>query len=441
MLVLDCTIKPSYGWRTRPNALGEANHLRKFSLHCTPRRSDNTFKSSLHHVIEAFIGSAGLSDLEELRLATVDEEVEITTVLRLLLTTKKLRRLYFTSNDERELDSRSARANRDSAPTIVMPHLHTLVISNGSVLEFFKVPNLVCFESDSIPPGHSQFPDSLASKLEALTVPGWFLCAWNDILTQYSKERHGLWNLKMLRVTPGQVQIQPKAPLKFSNLRYISFKEDIDNHRSRKRIIGDSLLNHFLLEMLYSPENCPHLHTIATTTYPNWALAIGVFHRRNSDKGVSPISSFRLCGQPQVVILSLVSRAIEAAASSSQDIISAAVEVDRSLHKRWALRFFQEQACQECIMAGYVTCVTTGEQKKRKDPPENPEIEGLLSLDYSPTPVNQAVALTRDDWLAHLHNTTISSDYAMRRPCSRHNEKDMFHIGSNTLDGITFDNF
>lgn len=86
-------------------------------------------------------------------------------------------------------------------------------------------------------------------------------------------------------------------------------------------------------------------------------------------------------------------------------------------------------------MSGYVACLPTAGEKKRKDPPDDSKVTNLLDFDYPYARVDRVNHFTRVDWVDHLKSTSISSDYAMKRNCGRHDHDNMFHIGTNTLDG------
>jgi hypothetical protein len=105
-----------------------------------------------------------------------------------------------------------------------------------------------------------------------------------------------------------------------------------------REITGDSVLNHFMLEMLISPDMCPQLQTIRSTLFPNWALAVALFHRRNTIDDVSPIISLWLHGQLHVRILELVLRALRSGGGDAGGIV-AAIAVDKILQRRWGVKF------------------------------------------------------------------------------------------------------
>jgi hypothetical protein len=87
-------------------------------------------------------------------------------------------------------------------------------------------------------------------------------------------------------------------------------------------------------------------------------------------------------------------------------------------------------------MAGYIACALAHEAPKRAEPPGDPEVTDLLDLYPSEGDIKQFSAFSRDEWVDHLQNTSLSPDYAIKRTCGRHDSLHPVHIGSNTLDGM-----
>lgn len=95
----------------------------------------------------------------------------------------------------------------------------------------------------------------------------------------------------------------------------------------------------------------------------------------------------------------------------------------------------RQQACQHCIMAGYIACALVHENPIRSEPPDDPAVTDLLDLLPSGGDLRQFSAFSRDEWVNHLQNTALSLDYAIKRTCNRHGPLHPVHIGSSTLDG------
>ena len=275
--------------------------------------------------MQFFAGHDVLHDLEELRLGLEDELVSISSVVMLLQTINKLKVLHITRFE-------NGQTKPLSGEKVVLNHLHTLVISDHSDLLYLDCPSLMCLECTDIALESHHLPTCWAASLESITASGSALCEWNDTLSAGDTDRV-LARLLMLRLTPAELTRRPVAPLDFVNLRTIHFDEGIS---FTSPLIGECRLNHFLLEILFPPCNCPNLHTIRSDTYPNWALATATFHRRNSSKSVTPIISFWLHGQPHMAILGIITTALKAGEEDPANSIAIAAGIDRILHRRWA---------------------------------------------------------------------------------------------------------
>jgi hypothetical protein len=290
-------------------------------------------------IISLFAENDSLQFLEELRLLLPDKDRK-REILNLLRGTRNLKELYWIGTKPPGTDQNLER--------VLLVNLHTLVVQYGSDLKYLDAPNLVCLECRVDLPrpkgiegglsGH--LPSSWTETLEFISIPTFFLHRWNDLLMTENADDNPFPRVVLAEFTSGPFDYQPMVPLIFPNLQSVSF-DGRANHTAigfMREITGDSILNYFLLEMLLSPDVCPRLHTIRSTLYPNWAVAIALFHRRNAVKNVTPVTSLWLHGHPQMRILELI---INALSSSGEDteVIAAAIAMDEILHARWELKF------------------------------------------------------------------------------------------------------
>jgi hypothetical protein len=289
-------------------------------------------------IMQLFAEKDALQYLEELRLSLPDKETK-QEILNLLRGARNLSELYWTG---------AKPATNQSLEKVLLTKLHTLVIQYGSDLQHLDAPNLICLECHVDLPrfkgseggASSHLPSTWAGALESISTPTFFLHRWNDLLVSENANDGPFSRVVVARFTVGPFDYRPMFPLIFLNLRTVIF-DGRANHTAvgfMREITGDSVLNHFMLEMLISPNICPQLQTIKSTLYPNWALAVALFHRRNTLENVSPITSLWLHGQPHTRILELVTRALRPGGGDAGDIV-AAIAVDEILRRRWGIKF------------------------------------------------------------------------------------------------------
>lgn len=109
-------------------------------------------------------------------------------------------------------NERSVRRRQSSGPKVVLPELHTLAVIGMDTSQYIAAPGLMCFESRNIERNHYPISNLLASKLESIVVPGFFLSAWNDKISPHGEEGDGLSNLRIIRITQGH-SLLSQSPL------------------------------------------------------------------------------------------------------------------------------------------------------------------------------------------------------------------------------------
>ena len=307
--------------------INDIGHIRKLSLYSTLRRVKSAFSTGiLPSVTEMFIRGDPLRNLEELRVELRDPSHIDVNLQGLLRTTKKLRRLHL-------IDSPLAGSNDDPSK-VLLKYLHTLVVDNDNPFPFLDVPNLVCLVLTGTILD-TRLPESLAESLEYVKIPAFIFYQWKDALSRANPSRQPFPRLMVLHLLSQEFDRDPSLSPDFSSLHSITLEDNFHRYSFGRRITGDSLINHFMLEMVLSPKICPRLHTIRATKYPNWALAATMFHRRNTLQTVTPIRSFWLHGYPQMAILHLISKALDESLRDDWTVIRTATSVDRTIRTRY----------------------------------------------------------------------------------------------------------
>jgi hypothetical protein len=101
----------------------------------------------------------------------------------------------------------------------------------------------------------------------------------------------------------------------------------------------------------------------------------------------------------------------------------------------------RNQACQDCIMSGYVSCATNyalnpaASNFTQPTPPDDPTITELLDLDPPAGNITLPIMYTREIWEAYLKQTIIAVGEPDTPRCKRHGRRSLEHIGPHTLDG------
>jgi hypothetical protein len=311
--------------------VGNLGHIRMLSL----SHASGTVKPQLHLITALLAQGSGLQNLQELRLdfrSRVDWSLKVPDYLA---TTKNLTELHLPG-------FLLSKPHKDFKK-VQLSRLHTLVIQDGTTIEYLDCPILAHLTCSSwyIDPDTQCSVQILESNLESITAPGPLLHDWNgsrSFITDVNKKP--LSRLLTLRLLNGHFRANPTQPLNFSNLRSISFEEAYYiSPDLTEKLTGKSMLNHFMLEILLSPDNCPCLHTIRSTKFPSWALATATLHRRNSLKAVTPITSFWLHGYPQTVVLANLINALNAIDEDPGPSICVAAWFDQVIKRRSEIPF------------------------------------------------------------------------------------------------------
>jgi hypothetical protein len=100
----------------------------------------------------------------------------------------------------------------------------------------------------------------------------------------------------------------------------------------------------------------------------------------------------------------------------------------------------RNQACQDCIMSGYVKCARNPAlhpAARTVTQPTPPDATITELLDFGPPAGNIALPFmyTRETWEAHLKKTMIVVGERDTPRCKRHGRRILEHIGPHSLDG------
>lgn len=325
-LNLDYSVVPLTPWNATSLPASDICHIRQLFLSAVTMGGLNFNRSNVARIIQLFARPDALEKLEELRLVFPRGKFwHVASMFDLLASAKGLKVLHILGYEPFDPGLRTT--------TIRLEHLKTLVISKERYLTYLEVPRLVCFECMESMAEKRSISRSLANGIETVMISFTIFFEWGQLIVTKNATAQPFPRLLVLRVIPQTWVCQiPTGFLNFPVLRIISFVRPDPlspiNHEE------SGCLNQFLLEILFSPESCPQLHTIRATNYPNWALAISMFYRRNSLKNVTPIASLWLPWYPQITILPIICRAICAALSDSIKDFLIAVEIDDVIRRR-----------------------------------------------------------------------------------------------------------
>jgi hypothetical protein len=367
-LIFDYSMKQA-SWEPQSLMLGNIKNVRKLSLGHTllgsswmsssqrnARRS--TIGHNIHSIIQVFSKRKALRHVEELRIALPQEirwelrdmpglsfiptsrELDLSYIssiqsclLRLLFTAKRLNALHLVGGPLLE--------EAPNYKTVSLIQLHTLVVQFERDLNYIEAPNIVslkCSEHWDQWPGIPMVPSICPDNLLSLSIGSDLLYRWGKSRRSKNAADEPFSRLLILRLASKPHDYLLFYQLKFSNLVSISFEEP------EFRVDGESKptgvthhMNQFMVEMLLSRDTCPHLNTMKSTRYPNWALTIALLHQRNSLKGGTPITSFYLPGYPQVDILEMLVNAL-AGIDGGPGVRFAAARKDQIIHRRCRYR-------------------------------------------------------------------------------------------------------
>ncbi|KIM26504.1 hypothetical protein M408DRAFT_25224 [Serendipita vermifera MAFF 305830] len=417
----------SGAWRVYPLTIGDIGHVRKLFLGSAPFDwMQLHLRSHLPLIIELFAGGA-LGLLEELYIA-YDGEVKDSRILDLLRTAPNLKAL--------RLDGFLLEQSTHGRKKITLNLLDTLEVYHRDDIEWFDAPNLSELKCERGRKGHYCPPRSLSDNLESVKVPPLFFIEWNNSLAINSLETGKFPRLQSAQFSAENWIHKPLGHLDLANLQVVTFVRHT-NYAEVPKFYGaepNPVINHFMLELLLFPQNCPRLHTIRSIRYPSWALATAMFLRRNSLKAVTPILSFWLPRFPQFSILSCLVRAIGCSGEDPDALIATAVQIDETLHRRWGTKFFWKRACKRCIVSGYISCAS--EDRYKGPQTDEPLILELLHM--VKTAVKSSRPITASQWRGHFQDKFMQDDDVRERICSLHDEFELVHIGPGALDNISY---
>lgn len=320
-------------WDVSPLTIEDVGHIRKLKLASSAGEwMPFGLKSNIPRIIRLFAGGA-LRLLNELWLFHYGD-VSDSGIIDLLRTTTNLKELH--------LDGFGLGKPSHDFDKVPLNSLHTLTTYHRNDLEWFEIPRLASLACERVRQEFYCPPRLLASTLEYLNSPPSFLFEWNEFLVTNDPKLHAFPRLQTIRLTPQTWWYRkPAGYIDLSNLQTITFERHLPSPGAPRfeELEANLVLNQFMLELLFFPQNCPRLNTIRSVKYPNWALATSMLLRRNSFNAVTPISSVCLPSYPQVSILSYLVRAIVCRDMDMDGIISGALQVDETLRWRCANDF------------------------------------------------------------------------------------------------------
>ncbi|KIM23593.1 hypothetical protein M408DRAFT_25222 [Serendipita vermifera MAFF 305830] len=404
-------------WDLSPLTIADIGRLRKLSIASTEMGPIGLNRHNVALVIELFSEAGVLWDLRELRLTFPRmRSLRIPAILQLLQTTKRLRELHLLACEPFAAWQNSVR--------VLLGNLEKLVILKEDYLAHLEVPRLVCLTCMQDVADRRTLTRPLANQIEAITISFIIFFEWAQLVVAKDVASQPFPRLLELHaISQNWVCRHPVGILNLSALRVVSFVRDAGNLSTSDNGEEEGCLNQFMLELLFSPESCPRLHTIRSITYPSWALATAMFQRRNSLNAVTPIVSFWLPWYPQISILEIVSQAMGQTIGDNSPQLLIAVQIDRIIRQREADYWIY------CIMSGYIRCIL-GDEKTGDD-----KVSTKMHLmDLSPMSTSTTVhdIFTKDDWIAHIGQTS----HCYGEPfCLRQRGSEMVHIGPGTLYG------
>lgn len=421
-LRLNYSMNPPEDWAVTPLRLKDIRHIQTLRLGFASLGSTRGSRANdnLPRVIQTFAQAGALKRLEYFWLTLAYRPTPISDVSILLRALTNVKELHMTGI--------SITSDGVSKPTR-FPHLRTLELESNHDLEYFKIPNLSCIQCRTISSEISHFPKSLAMTLEYMVVPAYFVYRWNEYLKKSDPRAPLFPHVTHLRIRSASSAREPKVPLDMSNLQYLTFEERFDHPRTKGK---SSFLNHFMLHILFSPELCPHLHTIRSTTYPNWTLATAMFYRRKSVTWTKPISSFYLPAYPQFNVLSLLTKALNARGDASTDAILRAAGIVEVLQKRLREPFFQGRVCHNCIISGYTVCSPCDLTRPQETSYDTCDY-ALFDIAHVRSSMSELGTFGREQWKEYLEETDIFSQENSGPTCERHDKQNLVHIGPHTI--------
>ncbi|KIM32366.1 hypothetical protein M408DRAFT_326960 [Serendipita vermifera MAFF 305830] len=358
-------------------------------------------------------------------LLLVLNEVPTPTLLTLLAAMPHLEKLEFKGH-----------LSKEEGPTLIVPSLEELVVSNETILRYLQVPNALSIRiSGAEIKGHSSISQLEAPSLRTLAINSSLASAVSADLSPH------LTSLTWLDPAHGCAV----AARSFDSLTRIFF-----DHISPRKECND-----FCELILRYPASCRSLHTLEMRAYPEWDILLHMVQRRNllPGLGVARLTTLKIPGYPAPLLLVPLTELLGGRSPQPMPPIG-----ELCLGMVDAPYFdVNVPGCEDCIDSRMSCASRLDRHDKKKfdmlatedgnskvSERESPEQAKVTPLRGSDPPLPEELQTWFDGW--SVRRTVWYAKWidwnrhsGRKAACDRHDYRELVSITGDLLQGISFD--